>query len=1419
MSTSTPDGDQNSSPEPLNAAQRRTRLLVGAIVVAGVVFGAVLWLGALFLIGSEQSAAIAHARTDASNLSAAFQEEVGRELDSVAGAMELVATRMRAEPDAFDVHQWASQIPLLSPATTQADIIGPDGRLLSTTREPPPGPADWNNRKEFDIHRDGTYHGLYISLPDIDPASGELTFRATRRVDAADGRFLGVIAFTVSPVRLTLLRKAIDLGPHGVIALLGTDDIVRARFTGNTPDTIAGTGAALSPLAAGIARGSARDLAHIGKSRVDHVTRIYCDRRLTGYPLLVAVGLDLDDVLAPARARAKQIEAIATAVTLLLAGLLVALITEIRRRARHETQLAQERSALAADIALRKQVEQQLRNSEQKFQDIAEVSGDWIWETDAEHRFTFASVEKLTGRIGLGAAAMLGKTRWELAGSDPAQDGNWRRHKAELDAHRPFRTFRYEITVPTGEIKSVTVSGKPVFDGSGNFLGYRGTASDETPMVEALRRAAQAEILLRDAMDSMSEGFVIYDSDDCLVMCNEAYRRMYPASAPLMVPGVKFEDLVRNSLALGHYPEAAGQEEQWLANFLRIHDEAATEIETQGRDGRWILVSERRMRNGGLAGLRVDITEQKRIQNALQASERRLRDFAEMASDWFWEQDADLRFIWFSEGLRAVDSPPQQYIGRLRWDMHPDGATPEQWEAHKADLAARRRFRDFRYRLRAIDGSVRHISTHGDPIFDSGGRFIGYRGIGRDITAQIEAEQELEQAKERAEQAETLLRDAVDSISEGFCIYDRDDRFVMCNEVYRQIYAQGADVLVPGMRFEDFVRAVHAKGGGNADWRGREAEWIAERLQHHQEAKGAIEFRLADGSWYLVTDRRMKNGGIAGLRIDITALKRAQAALRESEERLDRAQAIAGIGSWELDVATGRYIWSKELFRIRGVSPETFRPDIDNVAQYVHQDDYPVVRRWLAALMTGREQNALEPRIVRPNGDVRVLRVEGRPVTDANGTVRRIAGTMQDITERRLIERQLAQAQKMEAIGNLTGGMAHDFNNVLGVIIGNLDLLKRLIRDDAAAAELCDEALDGASRCTDLIRRMLAFARRQSLRPEIIDMNALVGDVARLLGRILGENVALNLHLDAGLRSVMADPSQLEAALVNFATNARDAMPKGGRLDIATSNVVLDASYAALHPDVSPGAYVRVEISDTGSGIPPEIIGRIFEPFFTTKEPGRGTGLGLSMAFGFVKQSGGHLSVYSEPGLGTTFRLYLPSNGTDHTAQSGPSDEATVAGGAETVLVVEDNAQLRHATVRQLTELGYRVLQAEDAAAALAVLSTEAVDLLFTDVVMPGSMDGLDLTYRAMALRPALKVLLTSGFPEVRGAGQRMAESPFPMLDKPCRQDDLARTVRGVLDGGSDQAANAAAWRLSRAGGRHYCDDPAPQGKREGERV
>ena len=383
-------------------------------------------------------------------------------------------------------------------------------------------------------------------------------------------------------------------------------------------------------------------------------------------------------------------------------------------------------------------------------------------------------------------------------------------------------------------------------------------------------------------------------------------------------------------------------------------------------------------------------------------------------------------------------------------------------------------------------------------------------------------------------------------------------------------------------------------------------------------------------------------------------------------------------------------------------------------------------------------------------------------------------------------ERRLVQAQKMEAIGNLTGGVAHDFNNLLGIIIGNIDLLRGQLNGGVAIGpkidQLASEALDAALRGADLTKRLLAFARRQSLVSQRIDINELVGGIGRLLSRTLGDDVAIKLNLGSGVWPVATDPSQLGASLINIGNNARDAMPKGGSLTISTGNRHLDEDYVAQFPELAPGNYVLIEVRDTGTGIAPEILSHVFEPFFTTKESGKGTGLGLSMVFGFVKQSAGHIAVYSEVGQGTTFRLYLPRA---TTATDAPEAVAlSERGGHETILAVEDNQGLRRVVVRQLNDLGYRVLEAEDGNLAFKILESNPVDLLFTDIMMPGGMSGYDLALSATARWPALKVLLTSGFPETKLDGTSGASVDMQLLTKPYRKNDLARALRKVLDAG-----------------------------------
>ena len=424
-----------------------------------------------------------------------------------------------------------------------------------------------------------------------------------------------------------------------------------------------------------------------------------------------------------------------------------------------------------------------------------------------------------------------------------------------------------------------------------------------------------------------------------------------------------------------------------------------------------------------------------------------------------------------------------------------------------------------------------------------------------------------------------------------------------------------------------------------------------------------------------------------------------------------------------------------------------------------------------------------EPINTREKGP-RLLRTIKVPVKDKAGKAEYLLGYSEDITERKAIEQQLRQAVKMEAVGQLTGGVAHDFNNLLGIIIGNLDIAAELAASNPALREIIQEALNGALRGAELTRRLLAFSRKQPLQPAVIDLNQGLPQIAGMLRRTLGELVTVELHPEPGLWPVKVDPAQLDEAILNLTINARDAMPKGGMLSIETHNLRLDHDYAYGNPDVTVGDYVQLSVSDTGSGMPPEVIERCFEPFFTTKGIEKGTGLGLSMVYGFVKQSGGHIKVYSELGHGTTVKIYLPrsNGGTIERARQDHAGDAPVLG-SELVLMVEDNKDLRTVTLKQLTDLGYRTLEAENAKAALKILAKHPeIDLLFTDIVMPGGMTGTELAREARRLYPRLKILLTSGYTARAMANGFHDIEGLELLNKPFRKRDLAQRLRSVLE-------------------------------------
>jgi signal transduction histidine kinase len=383
-------------------------------------------------------------------------------------------------------------------------------------------------------------------------------------------------------------------------------------------------------------------------------------------------------------------------------------------------------------------------------------------------------------------------------------------------------------------------------------------------------------------------------------------------------------------------------------------------------------------------------------------------------------------------------------------------------------------------------------------------------------------------------------------------------------------------------------------------------------------------------------------------------------------------------------------------------------------------------------------------------------------------------------------ETRVRQAQKMEAIGQLTGGVAHDFNNILTVITGSIEMLSDGVKDRPLLAQITSMIGAAAARGADLTQRLLAFARQQPLRPRSTDINALVVETASLLRPTLGVQIEIESMLAHDAAPALIDSSQLSTAILNLALNARDAMPDGGKLTLETKNVVLDADYAAMNNDVEPGNYVMIAVSDTGEGIPGVLLDKVFEPFFTTKGLGKGSGLGLSMVYGFVKQSNGHIKIYSEQGHGTTVKLYLPqATGTPDTDADAPLAEAGITEswrGDETILIVEDDVLVREYVVTQIRRLGYRALTAGNAAEALAIIDgPDPIDLLFTDVIMPGGMNGRQLATEAVRRRPDLKVLYTSGYTENAIVHHGRLDAGVQLLPKPYLSADLARGIRTAL--------------------------------------
>lgn len=722
---------------------------------------------------------------------------------------------------------------------------------------------------------------------------------------------------------------------------------------------------------------------------------------------------------------------------------------------------------------------------------------------------------------------------------------------------------------------------------------------------------------------------------------------------------------------------------------------------------------------------------------------------------------------------------------------------------------------DVEYRIRRADtGEVRWIARKGEVQRDAHGAPIGFAGVARDITAQRLARDALARSEDR-------FRTIMETIEAAFAIvqvkFDADDRpidyrFVEANPAFER--QSGVDLQ--GKWVTEFAPDL-------------EQFWF-DTYGHVAKTGEPMNFEsYADAfkRWFDV--RAVRVGDPADRQIaiffnDVTERREAQERLRISEalarENVERVQlaldAGAIVGTWHWDLPSDRFTVDEAFARTFGLDPAWGREGITlgQITASVHPDDQAGLTAAIAEVVARGGAYAHQYRVRRADGRYYWLEANGRVDHAPDGTPLSFPGVLLDIEERRTIEKErdraiaalralneeleqrvearsadlmraeeaLRQAQKMEAVGQLTGGIAHDFNNMLTGVIGSLDLIERHLANGRMdrVARYIEAASTSAQRAAALTSRLLAFGRRQSLDLKPIDVNALVSGMEDLLNRTLGEQVMLRTHLAADVWAACTDANQLESALLNLCINARDAMPDGGELTIESANTQLDERYVRDHPELVAGDYVVLSVSDTGIGMSAETIEKVFEPFFTTKPVGEGTGLGLSMIYGFARQSGGHVRIYSERGQGTTVKLYVPRFDGEVEAE-GDVQRTTPLGAGETVMVVEDDASVRLIVLEVLEELGYHAIEAVDARAAIPILeSRRRVDLLVTDVGLPG-MNGRQLAEVARQSRPGLRVLFVTGYAENAAVRGGFLEGGMEMMTKPFAVDALATKIREML--------------------------------------
>jgi two-component system, cell cycle sensor histidine kinase and response regulator CckA len=640
----------------------------------------------------------------------------------------------------------------------------------------------------------------------------------------------------------------------------------------------------------------------------------------------------------------------------------------------------------------------------------------------------------------------------------------------------------------------------------------------------------------------------------------------------------------------------------------------------------------------------------------------------------------------------------------------------------------------------------------------------------RDVTAQ-----------RVSEQATQRLAAIVSSSADAIIGKTLDGVITNWNTAAERMFGYSADEMVGSSIFRLIPEHLHQG----------ERDLLDQIRQGHPAGLTEVERIRKDGQRLYVSVAvspiRRSDGEVIGassIKRDVTEQRQAREALALSQERLQLALSAARMGTWRWEPSSDLLSWDEGLRALFGLDGTRLVTAFAELLDRIHEDDRLYVQDALQRALAGEDALDVQFRTLHASGQHRWMVSQGRVVRDAAGQVRYVTGVCLDVTDRKLLEERLRQAQRMDSIGQLAGGIAHEANNMMSVVLGCADYV--LQRNDLleAVRQDVDQIWRAAKRTAGITQQLLAFSRRQVLQPQVLDLNTTVRELEPILSRALGESRGLRMHLSPGLGRVRADPGQLEQVLLNLTLNARDAMGEGGRLTIETMNVVLDQAYVAAKPveTLTAGEYAALVVTDTGHGMDRATLARIFEPFFTTKGVGEGTGLGLSTVYGIVKQSGGFIWAYSEPGLGTTFKLYFPLVAMPQ-EPTAPEVPAPSGSRSEVVLVVEDEPMVRNIMARTLRDCGYGVIEAATGTEALQLIEAEQgrVSLIIADLVMP-EMGGRELATRAAEHWPSIPILFTSGYTGLDVVRRGLLEEGREFVQKPLAPEELARKVRELVD-------------------------------------